>query len=84
MDAKIIDLKLGTDSVHYKFAVTKLAPDWTPIGYWFCELDVSLGTGKVSNVKWTPISQEDEREALEHDPVYLPPMERERYYHVCR
>jgi hypothetical protein len=72
------------DSVHYKFAVTKLARDWTPIDYLFCDLDVSLVTGKVSNVKWTHISEAELAAAPGPDnPVCLPPMPRERYYHVC-
>jgi len=83
MDYNVINLQLEADHVHYKFAVTRLAEDWTPIDYSFCELDVSLETGKVSNVKWTPIS-EAELAARPHEPLCLPPMPRERYYHVCR
>src|ERR1700730_4252947 len=43
VDTTVIKLQLGTDSVHYVFAVRKLARDWTPIDYWLCELDISLG-----------------------------------------
>jgi len=84
-DAMVINLQLGTDNVHYKFAVTSLAPDWTPIDYSFCDLDVSLVTGKVSNVKWTHMS-EAEWAAIPgpDDPVCAPAMQRERYYRACR
>jgi hypothetical protein len=85
MHARVIDLQLGIDSVHYKFAVTKLAPDWTPIDYLLCDLDVGLGIGKLSNIKWTPTSHGALATTLwPHEPVYMPPMVRERYYHVCR
>jgi hypothetical protein len=77
MDAAVIKLQLGMDSVHYKFAVRTLARDWTPIDYWFCDLDVNLGAGKVSNVKWTPTSQAAWAATLwPRKPLYLPPMER--------
>jgi hypothetical protein len=85
MDAKVIKLELRPDSVHYKFAVTKLTPDWTPIDYWFCDLDVSLETGKMSNVKWTSTSETALAATLwPHEPEYQPPMGRERYYDVCK
>lgn len=84
-DAMVTNLQLGTDSVHYRFAVRKLAEDWTPIDYSFCDLDVSLVTGKVSNVKWTHISEAELAAAPGPDnPVCLPPMPRERYYRACR
>ena len=83
MDYNVINLQLEANHVHYKFAVTRLAKDWMPVDYSFCDLDVSLETGKVSNVKWAPIS-EAEWAAMPHEPVCLPPMPRERYYPVCR
>jgi hypothetical protein len=85
MDAIVIELQLGTDSVHYKFAVTKLAADWTPIDYWCCDLDVSLRQGKISDVKWAPLSQTEWAATPGPDnPICQPPMERERYYRPCR
>jgi hypothetical protein len=76
MDANVINLQLGTDSVHYKFAVTRLAEDWTPTDYSFCDLDISLATGKVTNVKWTSASEAELVNAPGPDePVCLPPME---------
>jgi hypothetical protein len=71
---RFLNLQLGIDSVHYKFAVRNLAPDWTPVDYWFCDLDVSLETGKSSNTKWTPVSQTHWAAALwPRKPVYVPP-----------
>jgi hypothetical protein len=84
-DAMVTKLQLGTDTIHYKFAVTKLAPNLAPIDYSFCDLDVSLVTGKVSSVKWTHISEAEWAAAPGPDnPVCLPAMQRERYYRVCK
>jgi hypothetical protein len=84
-DSMVINLQLGTDNVHYKFAVTRLAPDWTPSDYSFCDLDVSLVTGKVSNVKWTHISEAELAAIPGPDkPVCVPAMQHDRYYRVCR
>jgi hypothetical protein len=85
MDYLVINLQLDKDGVHYKFAVTKLAPDWTPIDYWLCDLDVNLRGGKISDAKWTPLSQAEWAATPGPDnPVCQPPMERDRYYRVCR
>lgn len=77
MNAKVIQLQLQADIVHYRFAVTKLASDWTtPLEYSFCDLDISLTTGDVSNVKWTPTSEAALAATLwPHKSVYLPPMQ---------
>jgi hypothetical protein len=57
MDYEVINLQLKSDRVHYKFAVTKLSEDWTPIDHSFCELEVTLANGKVTAAKWTSASE---------------------------
>lgn len=75
MDSSVIGLQLGSEMVHYKFAVTKLTADWKPFNYWFCDVNVQLKTGKVINVKWTPISESELSASLwPHLPIYIPPM----------
>jgi hypothetical protein len=81
--AIVINLELRSDSVHYKFAVTKLAADWKPCSYLLCNLDVSLGSGKICNVKHTPISQ-NEWPATPDAPMCQPPMPQERYQELCK
>jgi hypothetical protein len=84
MDYVVVNLQLQPDHVHYKFAVTNLSEDWTPIDYSFCDVDVSLATGKVTNVKSTPASEAELANAPgPDDPVCVPPMASERYDDVC-
>lgn len=75
MDATVINLRLGMNSVYYKFAVRTLTPHWEPIDYRFCDVDVSLKTAKMFHVRWTPVAQEEWATSLwPRKPVYLPPM----------
>jgi hypothetical protein len=72
---KVINLQLGSDSVHYKFVVTPLTSSWMPIEDRFCDFDVSLKTGKTSNVKWSHVSDVASLANLMQNPVYLPAMD---------
>lgn len=76
MHYTVISLKLETRRVHYKFGVEKLTPNWKPIDYWFCDVDVSLGTGQIYNVQWTPTSATALGASLLPKPTYVPAMER--------
>ncbi len=71
----VIYLKLGVDRVHYKFAATRLTDNWKPVDYRFCDLDVSLETGKTFDVQWTPVNDAAFLANLKQNPVYLPPMD---------
>jgi hypothetical protein len=74
-NATVINLELHSDRVHYRFAVEIVGPDWEPIDYQFCDLDVTLQTGKILNAKWTPLSEAAWAAALtSREPSYLPPM----------
>jgi hypothetical protein len=85
MDCSVINLQLESDRVHYKFAVRKLSADWAPIGYSFCDLDVGLETGKVSNVKWASASEAEWTNAPGPDePVCVPRMAQERQHDLCK
>jgi len=75
MHYAVIELKLENSHVHYKFAVETLTPNLKPIDYWFCDVDVSLGTGHIYNVQWTPTSEMTLAASLLENPTYLPPME---------
>ena len=74
-DFNVINLQLEPDRVHYKFAVTKLSDDWTPVDHSFCALAVSLTTGKVIDVNWTAASETELVNMPGPDePVCVPPM----------
>ena len=83
IDYGVINLQLEPDRVHYKFAVTKLSEDWTPIDYSFCDLDVALATGEISNIKRTSASEAELANAPD-EPVYVPMMAHERSHDVCK
>jgi len=85
MDYNVVNLQLEPNRVHYKFAVTKLSEDWTPIDYSFCDIDVNLATGKASNVRWIPASEAELANAPgPDDPVCIPPMSPERHDDLCK
>jgi len=75
MNATVIRLELNPDHVHYKFAVDYVKSNGMSFKYKFCDLDVRLESGEVSNVKWTSISHAEWVASLEHKPSYFPPME---------
>lgn len=83
MNYGVINLQLETDHVHYRFTVTKLSDDWMPIDNSFCDLDVALETGEVSNVKWTSVS-EAELANIPGEPMYVPTMVNEPSQNVCK
>lgn len=78
----MINLQLE-DRVHYKFAVTKLSEDWTPIDHSFFDLDVALATGEISNIEWTSASEAELANAPD-EPVYVPMMAQEQSHDVCK
>jgi hypothetical protein len=76
MDSTVINLELHSDRVHYKFAGDILGPRWEPVSYQLCDLDVILQTGRMSNVKWTPLSRMAWAAAIKSKPSYMPPMKK--------
>ena len=74
IDSAIVRLEIKPDHVHYKFAVRRINDNGMPIDYKFCDLDVELQTGRISNVNWTPTSERGLAASLRRKPSYVPPM----------
>jgi hypothetical protein len=74
-DSAVVGVTIKPDYVHYRFAVRYIQPNGVPIRYAFCDLDVSLETRGISNVRWTPTNQAEWAASLEHKPVYDRPKE---------
>jgi hypothetical protein len=75
MHYTVVNLTIKADRVHYRFALRHIKGNGMPLDYKFCDLDVDLQSGQISNVKWTPTSQREEAAALARKPVYVPPMQ---------
>ena len=75
MDYRVTNLQLGSDRVHYKFAVTKLSEHWTPIDHSFCDVEIALANGKMTDAKWTSSSEAELVNMPGPDePICVPPM----------
>ena len=71
----VVNLCLTLSSVHYKFVVTPLTSNWIRGEDRICDLDVSLNTGKMSNIKWSPVRDLASLAKLMRNPMYFPPMD---------
>jgi hypothetical protein len=74
MEYTIINLEIKTDRAHFRFVVRHVKDNGIPIDHMFCDLDVGLATGKISNITWTSISEAQEAASLAREPTYTPSM----------
>jgi hypothetical protein len=75
IDSTVTNLKTTQDRAHFRFAVRYIKANGLPFDYKFCDLDVNLQSGQVSNVTWTSSSQEEHAASLARKPIYSPPMD---------
>lgn len=74
-DSAVVSLEMRADRVHYKFAVRHIGSNGKLIEYRFCDLDVDLRMGQISNVVTTRIDQAEFIATLRRKPSYIPPMQ---------
>jgi hypothetical protein len=74
MSFRVIDLQIKGDRVHFRFSVDYEKGNGIPFYYTFYDVNVELGTGKVFNTKWSPISQAEWLASLKREPSYTPRM----------
>lgn len=74
MEYRVINLEIKTARAHFRFVVRHVKDNGIPIDHMFCDLDVDLATGEISNITWTSISEAEEAASLAREPTYIPPM----------
>ncbi len=74
IDYTVISLEIKVDRVHFRFVVRHVKDNGIPIDHLFCDLDVGLPAGQISNVTWTSITEAQAAAGLARKPNYIPPM----------
>jgi hypothetical protein len=74
MSFSVINLQIKQDRVHFTFCVDYEKGNGIPVYYTFYDVDVELGTGKVLNTTWSPISHAEWLASLKRQAAYIPAM----------
>jgi hypothetical protein len=73
-DVMVVNLEIRSNYVHFKFAVRDLNDNNVPIRHRVCDIDVSLTSGRFSNVKCVYVSPSLGAITARQEPSYQPAM----------
>lgn len=74
MSFSVISLRMQESRVHFKLSVDYEKGNGIPTHFTFYDVNAELGTGKILNTSWTPISHAEWVASLKRERSYVPAM----------